>query len=243
MAVFRVLLEKLPAPGETCCAPPEQARHLVRVRRMTRHDPLECLDRSGAACAAEVIELNRDGFTFRLAGAPRAAVALPRVRVCISVLPEDVFDVVLQKCTELGAAECQPMLCEYSVARVRADDAARKCARWQRICDEAAIQSGSAPMRVLPPVPASAIWPVAAPLKLLADQGGAWLPLAPQRAECILLAIGPEAGFSRQERALAVQHGWRPTRLSVHTLRAETAALAACARLIIPVMEVPCPSQ
>lgn len=244
MAVFRVLVDHLPPAGAVVCAPPEQARHLVRVRRMTARDALECLDRAGAACAAEVVAMSRDGFSFRLVGAPRPPAALPRVRVCVSVLPEDAFDIVLQKCTELGAAECQPLVCEHSVARVRASDAARKCARWQRICDEAAVQSGSAPMRVMPPVPASDVWPVPAPMKLLADQAGEWLPLAPPRAaELVMIAIGPEAGFSEAERALALQHGWRPVRLSVHTLRAETAAVAACVRLIIPTGEDPCPSQ
>lgn len=244
MPVFRVLVEKLPCANAVCCAPPDQARHLVRVRRMTRHDQLECLDRSGTACAAEVVELSRDGFSFRLVGTPRPPASVPRVRVCISVLPEDAFDVVLQKCTELGAAECQPLLCEHSVARVRASDAERKCARWQRICDEAAVQSGSAPMRVLPPMPASGVWPVPAPVKLLADQAGDWLPLAPpQSAELVAIAIGPEAGFSDVERAAALQHVWRPVRFSVHTLRAETAAVAACARLIIPTVECSCPSQ
>ncbi len=196
------------------------------------------------ASAAEIVALDKDELLFRVQGAPRAPIAATRVRVCISVLPEQAFDLVLQKCTELGAAECQPMLCAHTVARMRPDDAGRKCARWQRICDEAAVQSGSAPMRVLPPAAAQAVWPAAAATRLLADQSGAWLAaLPPPHDGTIMIAIGPEGGFADAERAAAVQHGWHPVALSPHTLRAETAAVAACARLIIPHKELPCLSR
>lgn len=232
MAVFRVLLEALPPQGSVCDVPPEQARHLVRVRRLHAHERVECLDRRGWRSAAEVVALHAEVLRVRLVGEPQPPAALPRVRICVSVLPEDAFDLVLQKCTELGAAECQPLLCEHSVVRVRSSDWERKLARWQRICDEAAVQSGSAPMRVLEPMPVAAVWPLAAQVKLVADVAGRWDP--PVRAQVgalVLVAIGPEGGFSATERAAAAAHGWMSWRLAHHTLRAETAAIVACARL------------
>ena len=41
--------------------------------------------------------------------------------------------------------------------------------------------------------------------------------------------VGPEGGFTEAERAQAVQAGYRPVRIGPHTLRFETAAVAAAA--------------
>ncbi|MCX7846790.1 MAG: 16S rRNA (uracil(1498)-N(3))-methyltransferase [bacterium] len=235
MAVFRILMEKLPDVGRVCPAPPNQAHHLLRVRRLTPRDHLECLDRQGWACTAEIVQSDNKGLSFRLVGEPRPPSPRPQLRVCISLLPEAAFSLVLQKCTELGAAECQPLMCDFTVARLHPNELPRKLARWQRICDEAAVQSGSAPMRVLQPCSTAQLWPTAAPLKLLADTAGSSSPPAPPASgQLLLVAIGPEAGFSPSEHTAALQHGWLPFRLASHTLRAETAAIAACARLLIP---------
>jgi len=43
----------------------------------------------------------------------------------------------------------------------------------------------------------------------------------------IVLMIGPEGGFSSQEAALALEHGFKSVRFGPRILRAETAAVAA----------------
>ncbi len=48
----------------------------------------------------------------------------------------------------------------------------------------------------------------------------------------VILLSGPEGGLSPQEEALALRHGFRPASLGSRTLRAETAPLAALARLV-----------
>ena len=47
----------------------------------------------------------------------------------------------------------------------------------------------------------------------------------------MILAVGPEGGFTASERELADQTGWLAISLSVNTLRIETAGLAGCAAL------------
>lgn len=47
----------------------------------------------------------------------------------------------------------------------------------------------------------------------------------------VVLAIGPEGGFTAAERKHAIQAGWSLIRLSVNTLRIETAALAGASIL------------
>jgi 16S rRNA (uracil1498-N3)-methyltransferase len=47
----------------------------------------------------------------------------------------------------------------------------------------------------------------------------------------MVLAAGPEAGFSAAEEELLLHRGFVPVRLGPRTLRTETAALAALAAL------------
>jgi 16S rRNA (uracil1498-N3)-methyltransferase len=49
------------------------------------------------------------------------------------------------------------------------------------------------------------------------------------RIASLILAIGPEGGFSDQEIALALSHGFRSAHLGKRILRTETAALAGVA--------------
>ena len=44
----------------------------------------------------------------------------------------------------------------------------------------------------------------------------------------MILAVGPEGGFTASEQELADRTGWLAISLSVNTLRIETAGLAGC---------------
>jgi 16S rRNA (uracil1498-N3)-methyltransferase len=48
----------------------------------------------------------------------------------------------------------------------------------------------------------------------------------------VTVIVGPEGGLTEGEREAAVSAGYRPTALGSHTLRFETAALAAAAAII-----------
>ena len=70
-------------------------------------------------------------------------------------------------------------------------------------------------------------------IRLLADPAGApspqWPPLSTRRP--VIVAVGPEGGFTPLEKTTADQNGWFAIRVSSSTLRIETAGLAACAAL------------
>ena len=58
------------------------------------------------------------------------------------------------------------------------------------------------------------------------------------RGGAVVLAVGPEGGFTSAERELAHGSGWLTIRYSLNTLRIETAGLAGCAALLARVPEV-----
>jgi 16S rRNA (uracil1498-N3)-methyltransferase len=74
------------------------------------------------------------------------------------------------------------------------------------------------------------------PRRLMAQPQGfhrsSHLPLPEKLSEPVVLAIGPEGGFTGEETALAVTAGWHTINLGPRTLRVETAALMLVAMLI-----------
>lgn len=93
--------------------------------------------------------------------------------------------------------------------------------------DSAGAVAGLQPARWLLSLQAAA-----QPLALAAQalrQASAGAP--PSAAPAVWLLSGPEGGLEAAEEALAQQQGWQPVSLGGHTLRAETAPVAALAVL------------
>ncbi len=235
MALFRILLDELPPAGALVSVPREQAHHLRHVRRVRPGEEIECLDRHGRGAAATVAALEPDvcvriGAWHAPAPAPCCALTL-----LPALLPEDRFDVILQKCTELGVRACIPLLTEFTVVK-RHKEPQHKQARWQRICDDAARQCGGAPMQVAAPVAFAAALAGRQPGRLIADRAGGGLRAwrAPGAPNELAVMIGPEGGWSTGEMAAAQAAGWHAVCLHHNVLRAETAALVAAALLLAP---------
>src|SRR6185503_12748343 len=121
--------------------------YLFRVLRLRPGDALEVFDGRGNAFDAKVEAVGA------LSLGPARAVPAPRRIAVVQGLPKaDKLEWVLQKATELGATSFHPAECARSVAKAARADA--KVARWKKIAEEAARQSGRADVpEVHPPLP------------------------------------------------------------------------------------------
>ncbi len=210
-----------------------QLRDVLRVRPGTR---VAAFDGSGVE-----LELRLDDAS--LASAVITGRRCPTVEpvVCVtlyqSLLRAPAFDLVLQKATELGVARIVPAIARRCVARAALGERKR---RWLEVVREAAEQSGRVRLPEVSPVvglreafsdaTASEAWPAL----LWEEPGGrplgrAWR--AARRGEASLF-IGPEGGFEEAEAREAEQAGLAITTLGTRVLRAETAAIVACALLL-----------
>jgi 16S rRNA (uracil1498-N3)-methyltransferase len=146
----------------------------------------------------------------------------------------DRMDLTIQKAVELGVAAIQPILAEKSVVRLKGERGDTRREHWRRVAASACEQCG----RNRVPAIAGAIAvgdyrPPERALKLLLAPGGAkrlrTLEIAAEKH--IVLAAGPEAGFSPREEAAFVAGGFQPVQLGPRVLRTETAGPAALAAL------------
>ena len=126
------------------------ARQLDRVLRSRPGDQIVVLDNSGWEYVVTLEKVSPDEVLGAMVDR-QASRGEPRTRLTLyqGVLKADRFEFVLQKGTELGVSTFVPMICAWSVPRMREKSlAANRYARWHRIITEAAEQShrGRIPM-------------------------------------------------------------------------------------------------
>ena len=150
------------------------------------------------------------------------------------------WPLIIQKCTELGVARLVPVQSRHCVIRLGDCEAEAKRDRWQKIATEAAEQSGG----LRPPEVAGVMaWPTALAEWQASGQPGLLLDetlaASPDRGlrqalgdaahQRVAVFVGPEGGWSENERLSGREAGLRPVSLGGRILRAETAAIVVCA--------------
>jgi 16S rRNA (uracil1498-N3)-methyltransferase len=218
---------------------PDESRHLARVCRLEVGDRVEIFDGLGFVTASQILAATSDRVELIAVGEPTHDPEPQSPCVLATAIPKgDRFDWLVEKATELGVERLIPLVTQRSVVVPRGS----KLDRLRRTIIEASKQCRRSRLMVLQePVGWSemvAAFPVA--LRFLADRGGlapsAW-PAIPRGRE-VVLAVGPEGGFTGPEVELATGCGWLPIRLGYNTLRVETAGLAGCAALLARIPEI-----
>ena len=226
----------------------DQARHLSRVLRAQPGMAFDVVA-GGRAWLARIASIDRESVQFTLIRELETAPALP-VTLHLSIFKFDRMEWAIEKAVELGASRIVPVIAERTEKHL-AQAAARRVDRWRRIALEAAKQSRRTdlpeiadPAR-LPEILATgepsgtpggaAEKSPAAPLRILLSEAEEDQPLLPILGETsvaaheILLAIGPEGGWTAAELTLFSDAGWHSATLGSRILRVETAAIAALA--------------
>jgi len=159
----------------------------------------------------------------------------PSLTLGQALLKGEKMDWVIQKATELGVSEIVPIESRHSVVQLKADRVDNQLARWRRIALEAAQQSEqwSVPTISSPRLLGTLLNNRATgtlTLMLAERREGKSLQTVelPQDViDSVLVLIGPEGGWSREEIQTAKQAKVVPITLGQHILRAETATIAA----------------
>ena len=143
---------------------------------------------------------------------------------------------ILQKATELGVSSIIPVNAERTEVKLDAARAEKRIAHWRNVVGSACGQSGRARIPSIGSPQALSAAAAALPaqtLRLTLDPLGehrlASLPAAP--ANGVVIAIGPEGGWSPRDRQQLGEAGFQGLQLGPRILRTETAGLAAIAAL------------
>ena len=225
----RLFVEGPLAEGTVAAIEGGQAHYLARVMRVGVGDAVILCDNQTGEWAARAVSVGKRDLSLECVTLLRGREDVPDFVLYAALLKKDRFDWVLEKACELGVSRIVPVLTRRCVAdklnleRARATltEAAEQCARTALpvICE---------------PVKLDAVlrdWAPGRALFFADETGGA--PAAPAFAAhtgAAGLIIGPEGGFTQEERAaIRALPQARAITLGPRILRGETAAIAATA--------------
>jgi 16S rRNA (uracil1498-N3)-methyltransferase len=152
--------------------------------------------------------------------------------LAVAIAKGPKLDWVVEKATELGVSRVVPFTCERTVAAGR--EFASRVNRWRRIAAAAAAQCGRTVCPQIDGVTDFSSIARQAPrhdrsLLFWERRGAAWETRAVAAVRSVVVATGPEGGFSEAEVAQAQAAGFAISTFGPRILRAETAAVAAVA--------------
>lgn len=228
----------------------DTAKKLVRVLRLTDGDSFVGFDGLGREwdCSLTQVETHKKPTARAVAVEERTRQIESKLHLSVAqAIPKgDKMEFVLQKGTELGVSEFWPFEAGRSVSRVLFDEdggarATQRAQRWRKIVAGAASQCGRADVPIVHAIADFSTVvgegtgqgrcfmlderPEARPLRealqhesIVPEEGG---------ATKIMLLIGPEGGWTNEEREWADRYGVEAVSLGQRILRTETAALVA----------------
>lgn len=207
----------------------EQQHYLGTVLRLRQGDRFVAINGQGHSWLAELQAKSE----AQILKAINAQTELPVPVTLMAALPKNGFDEVVRQATELGVACIVPILSQ----RTLLNPSLQKLERWRRIAQEAAEQSER---QVVPSVLSPVTWSESLREHRHSDQSLQrylcvarrsaphllhCLQSAPQSA--IVIATGPEGGWTAAEIEQAIAAGYQPASLGQRILRAVTAPLTA----------------
>jgi len=206
---------------------------LTRVLRAAPGQVYEISD-SRAAYLAEISEARGGRVVFRVLE-PVETPALPvRMILCVALIKFDRLEWIVEKATELGVEQIQPIAAARSERGLR-EASVKRAERWRRIARESSQQSRRVSAPEIPPAIAfEDCLALAADRRYFLEESAAppltrCLPSTKTATDRVALMTGPEGGWTDSERQAAAAAGWQPVSLGPQILRTETAALAALA--------------
>jgi len=234
-------------PNDFQIADADILHHLVTVCRVKQGEKLVLTDPiQEKAYVAKVQSSSRNELHLSLESImPTAADQLPNVILIAALIKEQRWDPLLQRCTELGVRSIWPVSSERSIVRLERKDIEKKKGRWHDILQMAAEQSEGLFIPKLENVflgvaeIESVLQPYPDALKILLMERGEDRTVLKQilkehRSDStpIMIAIGPEGGWSDTEAKQFQQMGFHFASLGARILRSDTAAMAAMAAVV-----------
>lgn len=221
--------------GPTLVLDDRETHYLAHVLRLKRGDRLVAFNGRGAERHASIHSLTKRSAELELLADAGVLPESPLELTLVQALPKaEAMDLIVQKATELGVRRIVPVYSDFSVVKLDSQRRERRLEHWQRVARSACEQCG----RHTPPEVETAA-PLSAYLAHDGEHDGPALALEPDAAlrlariapvpHAARLFVGPEGGWSPSDLARLDAAGATRVGMGPRVLRAETAAIAACA--------------
>ena len=210
---------------------PTEARHVTASLRRRPGDEIILADGNGWIAEAKLISIKRrrveaEVLSVRREPEPRAE----GVTVALAVVGSQAMDWAVQKAVEIGVRCFVPI--ETDRAQLRGKDLGGRVEHWRRTSMQALKQCRRPwAMEVSDVVPLAVFVGGRPGGGAVADRQGRSIGELPSETGSVLV-VGPEGGFTSEEREYLDRPGWPRLRLGPHVLRAETAVVVGGAMMV-----------
>lgn len=204
----------------------DQSRYLTQVMRLKLGDDLLIFNGRDGEWRATIAEILKKGVVLRAGEQVRPQTLGPDLDLIVAVVKKSRVETIVEKAAELGARRVRLTVTQRTnVEHVRLD-------RLDAIAIEAAEQTGRLDVPTIDDPEKLAVlldgWDASRRLMFCDETGGAPVASAVTQAGPWAILIGPEGGFSPEERErLRALPFTTAVSLGPRILRADTAAIAA----------------
>ncbi len=208
------------------------AEHLSRVLRARVGQEFD-ISTQKETRRGRIVRIDPERVEFELGEQVETSVT-PNITIALSIFKFVRMEWAIEKCTELGVAQIIPVIAARTEAHLAAA-AAKRMERWQRIARQATEQSRrTSPPQISEPIRLKNAVSLPASKRIVLAEIERDLPLKEALESHhpdheLILAFGPEGGWTEAELKLFRDAGWTSASLGTSILRTETAAIAAVA--------------
>lgn len=197
--------------------------HIKTVMRMNTNDKIEVVyEEKLYICLVDLQTMH-----FEIIKTEESNQANQNITLILPLLKEQKMDFVLQKATELGISEIIPIITERSVVKLDNKSFLKKKERWVKICKEASEQSKRLTIPIINDLKKIQDLKDMDGVKLLCsttekDKNIKFFLQTSHIYDKLLVAVGPEGGFTSKEEETFVQSGFNKVSLGKRIMRVET---------------------
>lgn len=209
-----------------------QLHHIKNVLHLKIGEDIEACDENEIEYIAKLQQIKEDTLIFKIMQIKKPDVSNLVTLTIACAIPKNVkMDDIVDKLTQLGVNRIIPLETQRVIVKLSKEKKIARLKRWEKIALSAAKQSHRSTV--------AAVDPVTKLTDLFKKDDNFDLKLIPTlegerkklkeiigRERNILVLIGPEGDFSKDEIILAISAGCIPVSLGRTVLRVDTAAIA-----------------
>ena len=200
--------------------------HITTVMRMKNDELIEIVYEG----KVHICKVNIVNYEFEILNVLNEDEEKCEFVLVIPLLKEQKMDLILQKSTELGVSEIIPIVTERSVIKLDNEKFNKKKERWVKICKEASEQSKRNTIPIIRDLTVIDSLNSIDGVKLVCStteksKNLKFFLQTHNKCAKIVLAIGPEGGFSSKEEQCFVENGFDKVSLGKRIMRVETVPL------------------
>lgn len=220
----RFLYPKVPPIGEVLVLDEEQSAHCARVLRITAGESVSIIDGKGVLAEGEVLESHPKHVKIRLKTFKQEE-RKNQIEIIFGLAKPQALEWIFKKCTEMGVYSFQPLITDHSM-----HPSSWNAERWNKIVEEACKQCQELWFPEIRKPMSFRDWiqqrSHQSPF-FLCDEEIRKADSEVSKFHPKEIVIGPEGGWSEQERELIKKFPVQHLGLGPNRLRAETACLVA----------------